>query len=357
MNATQFDALLSAADDGVEFEALTVETDGDEYVFSTLEADHTGLSESELHEVATEHSPYVTDWYYWTHVVDTTKADRRTFLQWLEDADGHAPPDRYEALADGVTCHWGQLALTTTIAEDGLRYYDVRHVDDTEHDVDNLERHDDPLDARDITTYDEDGRYRPLKTAPSLQSGWVFPDLDAPDLLQTVEYIYPATVPNWYREQEGELDISHWRDTAERQTGIYEIIEELDRDAVEWIAQACCDDSQCTKRREWQYEAGDELAADGGDGEFPCREPCSLVVAAARKWTTLENESEKTFQMELTLSELRQIEEIIDTVAEGRVDEIREADVYKGANRYRARYLRAKRFDEDGELAAVEVEE
>lgn len=356
MNATQFDALLSAAAEGIEFGGLVVEKHGEEYAVHTLDEDYTGLTESQLHEVTTEHSPYVTDWYYWTHVVDTTKEDRLAFLQWLEDADGLAPPERYAELVDDVTCHWGELAITTTVDEDGLREYDVRHVDDVGHDHAALDTYDDPLDARDLTTYDEDGRYRPLKTAPTLQSGWAFPALDAPDMLQTVEYIYPATVPNWHREREGELDISHWRETAERQTGIYEIIEEIDREAVEWIAEACCVDSQCTKRREWQYAEDDHLAADGGDGQYPCREPCSLVVAAARKWTTLENESEKTFQVDLTLSELRQIEEIIDTVAEGRVDEIREADVYKGANRYRARFLRAKRFDEDGELGAHEVE-
>lgn len=357
MNATQFDALLSAAKDGIDFGGLTVERRDGHYVVHTLDGKYSELSESELHEVATEHSPAVTDWYYWTHVVDTQKDDRRAFLQWLEDADSLAPPERYAELEHGVTCHWGQLAVTTTIDEDGLRHYDVRHVDDGAHDVAELDRYDDPLDARDLTTHDEDGRYRPLKTAPTLRSGWVFSELDAPDLLQTIEYIYPATVPNWYREREGKLDVTHWRDTADRQTGIYEIIEELDREAVEWIAEACCVDSQCTKRREWQYDEGDDLAAEGGDGEYPCREPCSLVVAAARKWTTLENDTERTFQLDLTLSELRQLEELVDAVADGRIDEIREADVYEGANRYRARYLRAKRFDEDGELPVQQVEE
>jgi hypothetical protein len=135
------------------------------------------------------------------------------------------------------------------------------------------------------------------------------------------------------------------------------MIEELDPDAVDWVAQACCEDSQCLKRREWEYDENDELEADGGDGVFPCREPCSLVVAAARKWTTLESETPRTYEFELTPSEKNQLEELIEAVADGRIDDIREADVYEGANRYRARYLRAKRFDEDGNFCGVPTTE
>jgi hypothetical protein len=174
----------------------------------------------------------------------------------------------------------------------------------------------------------------------------VFPDLSGSELVRAVDYFYPATVANWYREREGDLDVTHWRETAERQTGIYDVIEELPPEAVEWVAEACCVDSQCLKRRQWDEDEETALDVPRGDGEFPCREPCSLVVAAARKWTTLEEEESREYTFELTPSEREQIEEIVDAVADGRVDEIREADVYEGANRYRARYLRAKRFGE-----------
>ncbi len=39
-----------------------------------------------------------------------------------------------------------------------------------------------------------------------------------------------------------------------------------------------------------------------------------------------------------------------------RADDIREADVYEGANRYRARFLRAKLFDDEENLGGVETE-
>jgi hypothetical protein len=207
----------------------------------------------------------------------------------------------------------------------------------------------DPLRARALVKHDDDGRYRPLKTAPTLPTGWVYRDLTADEFLETVGFVYPATIQNWYREQNDKLDVTHWRETAERQTGIYDLVEELPQDALDWVTEACCVDSQCLKRRRWEYDDETTIATDPGVGEFPCREPCSLVTAAARKWTVLESESPRTFTFELTLSEKAQIETIIDAVAEGRTDEIREADLKDGANRYRARYLRAKLF-EDGEL-------
>ncbi|MFD1512409.1 DR2241 family protein [Halomarina rubra] len=282
---------------------------------------------------------------------------RRAFLRWVEGADERNVADRYAALArEGVTRRWGQLLLTATLATDGSRRYDLRHEADAERGVGDLTTHDDPLDARHIATNDDDGRYRPLKTAPTLRTGWVFPSLTAQQVVQAVDFFYPATVANWYREREGDLDVTHWRETAERQTGIYDIVDELSGEQVEWLAESCCVDSQCLKRRMWDEDEDTELDVPRGDGAFPCREPCSLVIAAARKWAVFEGESEREYTFTLTPSEKGQLEEILDAVADGRVDEIREADVFDGANRYRARWLRAKRAAEDGTLPAVEAD-
>lgn len=153
----------------------------------------------------------------------------------------------------------------------------MRHADDAGVQIDELDAYDDPLDARELVTLDEKGRYRPLKTAPSLAGGWVFPDLGPRDAYEAVETIYPATVANWHREREGELDVTHWRETMARQSGIYGVVKTWDRgeghEHVDWVEEACCDDSQCLKRREWQYDDETELDVDGGDGVFPCASP------------------------------------------------------------------------------------
>jgi len=374
------DALLDAADAGIDFDGLTVEPFREAYRWQTPEAEAV-VSAEELRGYADD--PYATNWYYWEREVGGHDTARRAFLRWLEGDD--LAPDRYEQLRGGHTRHWGELAITVVLSEGGTRRYEVRHEDDVGEDVrkttesssavareslcvsrdderakpsrtthqnakrsEDVDAYTDPLDARHLVKHDDEGRYRPLSTAPSLPHGWAFVDLDGSDLVQTVEYIYPATVANWYREREGDLDVDHWADASGRQTGIYSIVEQLDGEALEWAAEACCVDSQCLKRREWDEDEDTELDVPRGDGEFPCREPCSLFVAAARKFVTLEREESREYTFELTPAEKEQIEDIIGTVADGRTDEIREADVNEGANRYRARFLRAKRMDEHG---------
>ncbi|EMA50865.1 DR2241 family protein [Halococcus salifodinae] len=349
MNDTQLSALREAAADGVSCDGLRVERIGEEYTFATPEATHEGLDEESFDALAQENPWLVSNWHFWAGASET----RRAYCRWIERADELGVRERYEALVEGLSREWGELLVTAGLGEDGERVYELRHVDDADTEPDALALHDDPLDAREIATADEDGRYRPLKTAPTLRRGWRFAGLDARDLVRTVEFFYPATVTNWFREREGDLDVTHFRETADRQTGIYQVVDELDEDGVENLAAACCVDSQCCKRREWDEDEETKLDVPRGDGAFPCREPCSLVIAAARQWAILENEESRTYEFELTPSEKNQIEDILGAVADGRTDEIREADVGDGANRYRARYLRAKRTDEDGNFENV----
>jgi hypothetical protein len=403
MDTEQVDALATAADDGVEFDGFAASTEGDGYVLATTAGSKTLIGEEDLPETAADYADYVTNWYFW-HATAPQAENRWTYLRWLERADELAVPERYGTLtgdadwsesetdrsesetdrseggADsddaGVVRTWGELRVTVTADADGDRSYELRHVEDADTPDSKLTDYEDPLDAREIAKHDDSGRYRPLKTAPSLQSGWRFADLGPADLVDAVDFFYPASVANWYREREGDLDVTHWRETVERQTGIYGVVQTWDRgdghEHVDWVAEACCDDSQCLKRREWEYDEETDLSVDGGasgtpgkhggdtagggDGEFPCREPCSLVIAAARQWTKLEGEQSRTYEFELTPSEKEQVEEIIGAVADGRAGNIREADIYDGANRYRARFLRAKRFDDEGNLSGTPTE-
>ena len=353
LSETQLAAFREQLADGeIDHDGLAAEYDADEDTYHIETPDQqTTVSADELGRVAAEQAAYITNWYFYTQQVGTEV--KQAFCQWLELADERPVPDRYVALESGVDREWGQLIITTTVSPDGTRHYDVRHVDDSDAAADALTTHTDPFDARDIGTVDADGRYRPLRTAPSLKQGWIFPDLTAAEVYEAVEAFYPATIVNWYREGRDELDIDHWRDEQDRQSGIYNLITVLPDEAVDWAAAACCDDSQCLKRREWQLSEDEPLDADGGDGVFPCRGPCSMVVAAGREWAKLERQKTQTYEFELTPSEKEQLEAVIDAVADDEIDEIREADVGDGANRYRVRYLREKRVDEDGNLSGT----
>jgi hypothetical protein len=368
MDGEQLDALLAAAreGDGVDAAGLTLRRSGGGYDLSVAGADFEGLPEGRARGVLADHGSHVEEWYFWARTV-LDAPDREAFLRWVERADGRPVGERRDALRDGVARPWGQLRVRAELTDRGGRVYEVRHVDDAGEPLDALEVRRDPLDARSIRKTDERGRYRPLSTAPTLRRGWALVDLGPAGAVRAVDAFYPATIANWHREREGCLDVSHWHETVARQTGIYGLVETWDRgeghEHVEWVAEACCDDSQCLKRREWEYDAGTGLDAGGegdspaeGAGVFPCREPCSFVIAGARKWTRLEAEEPRTYEFELTPSEKEQVEAIVDAVADGRADEIREADFGEGANRYRARFLRARRF-EDGNLCGVPTEE
>ena len=362
MNTDQFAALKSAASTGIDTETLTLETDGDRYDFVVRDMEYHGLSETELQSAARRHREYVTEWYFWHRVAPDT-AERQAFLQWVEadkKRDDETVSERHERLHEGVTREWGQLQVRAQVAEAGRRAYQVRHVDDDGARVEDLTVHTEPLDARKIRKEDASGEYRPLATAPTLDDGWVFVDLSAEELVTTVDNFYPATIANWHREREGQLDVTHWHEAVARQTGIYGVVQTWDRgdghEHVEWVAEACCDNSQCLKRREWEYDEETELDVDDGGGVFPCREPCSLVVSAAREWTRIDAEDEQTYEFELSPSEKEQLEEIIGAVADGRVEDVREADFGDGANRWRARFLRAKLFDENGNFGGVPTE-
>ncbi|MDZ7688828.1 MAG: DR2241 family protein [Halobacteriales archaeon] len=207
---------------------------------------------------------------------------------------------------------WGELAVTAR--EDG---YDVRHEGDVRVPAEELETYDDPSDALNIAKFDDEGEYRPMRGETTLPTGWVFTSLDADALVEVVRRVYPASVENAYLEKEGALDVTHWEETSERQTGRYADVDELTGDALRTATEAFCA-SRCVKRRVWE-ESESETIDSPTEGDFPCREACSLFVSGAREFVKQE----------------RQDGTSVDSRAE---DTPRRGDLADPANEYRLRY-------------------
>jgi hypothetical protein len=128
---------------------------------------------------------------------------------------------------------------------------------------------------------DRYGNFRPLRAAPNLRSGWIYQAGDLADLHLALDYLYPAELVNWSLARQGRLEATPWRETAERQTGRFRVVREIDNDALrELIARHC--QPGCLKRRLWPPAA---QSAGGSPGEIPllCPEACNFLVAKARE--------------------------------------------------------------------------
>jgi sirohydrochlorin cobaltochelatase len=157
---------------------------------------------------------------------------------------------------------------------------------------------------------------------------------------------------------------------------MYDPVDELEGRALDRAVEACCTDDVCLKRRVWESgeaeEGGggdEETNGEGrtidvppGDGEIPCREPCSLFIAAAREFALAEREDaedegegrgrlrdEDSEHTTLTDTDRESLDAILAGLA-GRenVEPVRPGEVSDPRNHYRARYLRAKLRDLEG---------
>lgn len=333
----QVETLRNRAATGIRFDGLHVDVSGDRYRVTTPDARRSDLDVSAFFDVAIEHSTYVSNWYFWTEIIGRLGWYRYAFLRWLERADAWSVPERYARLHEGIARSWGQLHIAVELDENGSRRYSLRHTADRDTALDILQPYQEPGDAREIARFDDDGRFRPLKSVPSLATGWIFPRLDGPSLVQTIDFFYPASVSNWHLERRGELDVVDWREAADRQTGIYEPVGQLSPLAVECATEACCVDSQCIKRRRWEFDEETPIGVPSGAGEIPCREPCSLFIAGAREWLMVESSGEKRRNCDA---------EHATHAAKQNDEAVREAEFSAETNRYRIRYLQARRAAE-----------
>ena len=155
-----------------------------------------------------------------------------------------------------------------------------------------------PEDARAISQYDAKGEYRLLKTAPDLKRGWALRLPDAGAVHAALDFFYPAMIGVLFAHREGKLKPVHFRETAARQTGMYDVVKKISNAQADiLIGDFCKSDGKCIKTILWKLDSetpvtklpvdkfdplADQLHCGGQSIPLLCSEACNLLVAAAR---------------------------------------------------------------------------
>jgi sirohydrochlorin cobaltochelatase len=151
----------------------------------------------------------------------------------------------------------------------------------------------DPHDAIAIARYDDNGEYRPLKTAPNLRHGWLLQLRSLEETHLALDFLYPAALGTALAFAQNRLDHVNLRDTLARQTGMYAVTRKISHEQAESTIVRTCNHAQgCIRHILWSISSGhaSSLSREPGDiprarNEIPilCAEACNLLVAAARK--------------------------------------------------------------------------
>jgi len=205
-----------------------------------------------------------------------------------------------------------------------------------------LDLHEDPRTAREISKLTDAGEYRPLKSSPNLRHGWALKVEDVRGLGVAMNYLYPAAQVHWYLYREGRLEITDYRENAARQSGIYKRIQHLSDEGVQNAARACCENAVCLKKTLWDVDAGTPLKMYRGQGEIPCPEPCSIFVSFARRVRLFEREERRDLDASgLSPSEKEDLAALVEAAGgAGGIKFAREAEFEEPLNERRLRYRR-----------------
>lgn len=158
-----------------------------------------------------------------------------------------------------------------------------------------------PEDAIQIARFDDDGNYRPLKTAPNLPHGWRLEVIDLSELQRALDYFYPGRLAALAAWTESELATTSLRETLDRQSGMYRVAAKISDDQIDdVVGNSCRSDSGCLRTILWKRDARgavpsaklapekfDPAHDQTGRGEraIPlfCQEICSIVLNECRK--------------------------------------------------------------------------
>ena len=184
-------------------------------------------------------------------------------------------------------------------------------------------------ELRSLALHTANGAFRPLKSAPNLQSGWRLAAENDAGLEAALHHLYPGAIADWFAAQNQPPPVTHYREFTGRQTGMYRVTTMLTDEQAVQMTRACCHRRFCLKRRWWSV-GGLEPDAYGDKSLIPCLEPCAILLEFARK--ALRVEQEKKVPVPLSPGELETLQAALETVLDAPPCAGREADFNSPAN-------------------------
>ena len=219
--------------------------------------------------------------------------------------------DSVEQALEAVPFCFGQILVRKT-----SKSFVLCHRDDEAHDQ--LEMFRNAEGAIEIARYDDDGNYRPLKTAPNLRHGWRMELGTTEELKRALDNFYPGRLAVFVAWKSGQLRTTPLRETLDRQSGMYRIAAKIsDAQIDDLVADFCRSNGGCLRTILWKRDqrgaiasaklpkekfdpTWDQVQAPVGPGASAfakatadtatpatvpllCQEACNLLVAACRK--------------------------------------------------------------------------
>jgi sirohydrochlorin cobaltochelatase len=197
-------------------------------------------------------------------------------------------------LAKGVRCI-GQIAIECR--DDGT--FSLSHREDSAREALTVYRGAD--DAVELARFDDAGRYRPLKTAPTLRHGWKLALENVSALRTALDLFYPGRLAALFVFEKGQLVATPFRETLQRQSGMYRVAAQIEEEqADELIGDFCRSDGGCLRTILWGRDRDgttpssklppekfnskhDQTGSGAPVIPLLCQEACNLLVAEARR--------------------------------------------------------------------------
>jgi hypothetical protein len=216
--------------------------------------------------------------------------------------------------------------------------FELRHVADTDAEAGSLTAIE-IADLRVLAQTTGDGAFRPNKAAPNLRRGWKS-QVSGPSELETaLRHLYPGGLADWAAARSGPPPVTHYRETAARQTGLYRITQILPDALAASATRACCDAGSCLRRRLWTAP-GAEADPQAGKSVLPCLEPCALLLDLARRAMKLEQGPKADLQ--IAEGDVPALVHALRTALAHPDPEVREGDTASPSNPRRLRLLLEK---------------